>query len=118
MAALLMDLADVGGNVKDGCHIASMGGAWMMLIYGLAGMRDNDGQLSFWPRWAPEGNAVLRFCLTYHSQMLRVEITLGRVEYTLLHGEDLTIRHEAEEVELTSQCPTAVRQVCWLTGNG
>src|SRR5262249_3931219 len=25
MAALLMDLADVGGNVKDGCHIASMG---------------------------------------------------------------------------------------------
>src|SRR6516225_2195926 len=31
MAALLMDLADVGGNVKDGCHIASMGGTWMML---------------------------------------------------------------------------------------
>src|SRR5215471_1594114 len=30
MAALLMDLADVGGNVKDGCHIASMGGTWMM----------------------------------------------------------------------------------------
>ena len=36
MAALLMDLADVGGNVKDGCHIASMGGTWMMLTYGLA----------------------------------------------------------------------------------
>ena len=34
MAALLMDLADVGGNVKDGCHIASMGGTWMMLTYG------------------------------------------------------------------------------------
>jgi hypothetical protein len=26
MAALLMDLADVGGNMKDGCHIDSMGG--------------------------------------------------------------------------------------------
>jgi alpha,alpha-trehalose phosphorylase len=34
MAALLMDLADVGGNVRDGCHIASMGGTWMMLTYG------------------------------------------------------------------------------------
>src|SRR5215510_6836839 len=33
-AALLMDLADVGGNVKDGCHIASMGGTWMVLTYG------------------------------------------------------------------------------------
>ncbi|MGC2202579.1 MAG: hypothetical protein WA633_20885, partial [Stellaceae bacterium] len=31
IAALLMDLANVGGNVKDGCHIASMGGTWMML---------------------------------------------------------------------------------------
>src|SRR6478736_362154 len=39
MAALLMDLADVGGNVKDGCHIASMGGTWMMLTYGFGGMR-------------------------------------------------------------------------------
>jgi alpha,alpha-trehalose phosphorylase len=47
VAALLMDLADVGGNVKDGCHIASMGGTWMMLTYGLGGMRDDDGMLSF-----------------------------------------------------------------------
>jgi alpha,alpha-trehalose phosphorylase len=61
LAALLMDLADVGGNVKNGCHIASMGGTWMMLTYGLAGMRDSDGILSFWPRRAPEGNALLRF---------------------------------------------------------
>src|SRR6266850_1870621 len=50
MAALLMDLADVGGNVKDGCHIAAMGGTWMMLTYGFGGMRDDDGTLSFWPR--------------------------------------------------------------------
>jgi len=42
MAALLMDLADVGGNVKDGCHIASMGGTWVMLIYGLGGMRESN----------------------------------------------------------------------------
>ena len=30
MAALLTDLADVSGNVRDGCHIASTGGTWMM----------------------------------------------------------------------------------------
>jgi alpha,alpha-trehalose phosphorylase len=49
MAALLMDLAEVGGNVKDGCHIASMGGTWMMLTYGLGGMRDHDGTLCLAP---------------------------------------------------------------------
>src|SRR5262249_55201079 len=54
MAALLMDLADVGGNMKDGCHIASMGGTWMMLPYGFGGMRDDDGTLSFRPHRAPE----------------------------------------------------------------
>jgi len=111
MAALLMDLADVGGNVKDGCHIASMGGTWMMLAYGFGGMRDNDGTLSFWPRRAPEENAILRFPVTYRGQMLDVEISLQKVEYTLRGGERLVIRHETEEVELTRERPVAVRPV-------
>jgi alpha,alpha-trehalose phosphorylase len=111
MAALLMDLADVGGNVKDGCHIASMGGTWMMLTYGFGGMRDSDGTLSFWPRRAPDDNAILRFPLIYHGQMLEIEIGLDTVEYTLREGERLVIRHEMEEVELTRENPLAVRPV-------
>ena len=111
MAALLMDLADVGGNVKDGCHIASMGGTWMMLTYGFGGMRDHDGSLSFWPRRAPEDNAILRFPVTYRGQLLEVEISLDRVEYALREGERLVIRHETEEVELTRENPLAVRPV-------
>src|SRR5262245_65654659 len=111
MAALLMDLADVGGNVKDGCHIASMGGTWMMLTYGFGGMRDHDGTLSFWPRRAPEENAILRFPLTYHGHMLEIEIGLDKVEYALREGERLVIRHETEELELTRENPLAVRPV-------
>jgi alpha,alpha-trehalose phosphorylase len=111
MAALLMDLADVGGNVKDGCHIASMGGTWMMLTYGLGGMRDDDGILSFWPRRAPEDNAILRFPVTYQGQMLDVEIGLEKVEYALRQGESLVIRHEMEEIQLTRETPKAVRPV-------
>jgi alpha,alpha-trehalose phosphorylase len=111
MAALLMDLADVGGNVKDGCHIASMGGTWMMLTYGFGGMRDNDGTLSFWPRRAPEENAVLRFPVTYRGQRLEIEIGQEKVEYALLEGEDLLICHETERVQLTPENPVAVRPV-------
>src|SRR4029077_2188832 len=111
MAALLMDLADVGGNVKDGCHIASMGGTWMMLSYGLGGMRDHDGMLSFWPRRAPEDNAILRFPVTYRGQMLEVEIGQEKVEYALREGECLVIRHETEEIQLTRERPLAVRPV-------
>ena len=111
MAALLMDLADVGGNVKDGCHIASMGGTWMMLVYGLAGMSDNDATLSFWPRRAPEDNAILQFPVTYRGQMLEVKVSPAEVQYTLREGESLVIRHENEEIGLTSEHPTAVRLV-------
>jgi len=111
MAALLMDLADVGGNVKDGCHIASMGGTWMMLAYGFGGMRDDDGSLSFWPRRAPEDNAVLQFPLAYRGKRLEVEIGLEEVKYALMEGEWISIRHEAEEVLLTRDAPIAVRPV-------
>jgi len=111
LAALLMDLADVGGNVKDGCHIASMGGTWMMLAYGFGGMRDDDGTLSFWPHRAPEDNAILRFPVTYRGHMMAVEIGLETVEYSLLEGESLAIRHETEQLRLTREHPRAVRPV-------
>jgi alpha,alpha-trehalose phosphorylase len=52
--AALMDLADIGGNVRDGCHVASMGGTWMAVVYGFAGMRDYGGQISFHPKLAPK----------------------------------------------------------------
>ena len=111
MAALLMDLADVGGNVKDGCHIASMGGTWMMLTYGFGGMRDDDGTLAFWPRRAPEDNAILRFPVTYRGQRLEVEIGMETVTYTLHEGACLVIRHETEDIQLTPEHPLAVRPV-------
>jgi alpha,alpha-trehalose phosphorylase len=111
MAALLMDLADVGGNVKDGCHIASMGGTWMMLAYGFGGMRDYDGVLSFWPRRAPEDNAVLRFPVTYRGRLLEVEIGPEEVEYALREGECLVFRHEVEEIRLTREHPLAHRPI-------
>ena len=111
MAALLMDLADVGGNVRDGCHIASMGGTWMMLVYGFGGMQDYDGTLSFRPRRSPQDNAILQFALTYRDKLLEVEIGVEKVEYTLREGEDLAIRHETEEVVLTREHPKAVRPI-------
>jgi alpha,alpha-trehalose phosphorylase len=95
--ALLMDLADVGGNVKDGCHIASMGGTWMGVVYGLAGMRDKGGQLSFHPHKQVRD---LRFHLTVRGQLLAVEIKTDGVTYNLEQGDGLTIYHRDERLNL------------------
>ena len=88
-----------------------MGGTWMMLAYGLGGMRDDDGTLSFRPRRAPEDNAVLRFPVTYRGQRLEVEIGVEKVEYSLREGNFLLIRHEAEEILLSREKPSAMRPI-------
>jgi alpha,alpha-trehalose phosphorylase len=108
-AALLMDLADVGGNVKDGCHIASMGGTWMVFTYGFGGLRDYDGSLSFRPQRPPEAQSSLQFTLTYRGKVLDVEIGPHSTTYTLRQGEELVIRHEDEVVNLTQANPAVIR---------
>jgi alpha,alpha-trehalose phosphorylase len=108
-AALLMDLADVGGNVKDGCHIASMGGTWMVFAYGFGGLQDYDGTLSFRPQPPPEAQSSLRFPLIYRGQMLEVEISPESTTYSLREGDGLVIRHYGEPISLDRSNPSAVR---------
>ncbi|MGE4093759.1 MAG: glycoside hydrolase family 65 protein, partial [Candidatus Binatia bacterium] len=105
--AALMDLADVGGNMKHGAHIASIGGTWMAIVYGIAGMRDYDGAISFRPQ-LPAGLERVRFPLTIRGQEMEVDITAKKVTYCLRYGETLTILHEGSEIQLALQVPVSV----------
>ncbi len=98
--ALLMDLANIGGNVQDGAHIASMGGTWLTFVYGFAGMRDYDGCLSFNPTRLEEGQRIL-FSLTFRGQLLEIDIRRNSVTYLIKEGTELLIKHRDEEVKLT-----------------
>jgi len=97
--AVLMDLADIGGNVRDGVHVASIGGTWMAVTYGLAGMRDHGGMLSFDPRLPLQWEGM-RFPLTVRGCELEVEIVPAQATYRLHKGPELTIRHQGQEVNL------------------
>ena len=108
--AAWMDLADVGGNVKDGAHIASMGGTWMAIVYGLAGLRDYGGKISFNPKSPPRTRSV-RFPLTIRGKRLEVVIERNKVTYTLEKGEALTIYHGEEEIKLTEKQPLCEREI-------
>lgn len=106
--ATLMDLGDVAGNVKDGCHIAAMGGVWMIFVYGFAGMREGDGHLTFRPK-LPPGLERLRFRLIYRTQVLEVNVRRTVTAYTLVTGSGLTIRHQDREIRLSPDAPTEER---------
>jgi alpha,alpha-trehalose phosphorylase len=104
--ATLMDLGDVAGNVKDGCHIAAMGGVWMVFVYGFAGLRDYNGTLSFSPT-LPDVFNCLRFRLEFRGQTLEVDVGREATQYTLHKGDGLTLRHQGQDLTLSS----AVRSV-------
>lgn len=106
--AATMDLADVGGNMKHGAHIASIGGTWMALVYGFAGLRDYGGQISFRPSLPAEWRS-LGFRLRLQGRLLEVHVEHGMTHYRLMEGEGLTIRHSGEELHLTDAEPQAHR---------
>ncbi|MCU0550829.1 MAG: glycoside hydrolase family 65 protein [Leptolyngbya sp. Prado105] len=106
--AVFMDLGNVAGNVKDGCHIAAMGGTWMVMIYGFAGLRDDDdGRLCFHPR-LPKDIQKLRFPLTIRGQQLFVEINNNSTTYLLQEGTELTIEHQGKAIQLVKGSPVTV----------
>lgn len=105
--ASLMDLGNVAGNVKDGCHIAAMGGTWMIQVYGFAGLRDDDGRLSFHPR-LPKIIQRLRFPLTVRGQRLWVEMHDKTATYLLQNGQGLSIEHQGKVLELSEGHPVSV----------
>jgi alpha,alpha-trehalose phosphorylase len=104
--ALLMDLADVAANVEQGCHIASMGGTWMAMVYGLAGMRDHQGRITFNPI-LPQKLTAVRFNLQIRGRRLAVHIDHAKVvaTYTLTEGTALTIVHQGKELTLEPGMP-------------
>jgi alpha,alpha-trehalose phosphorylase len=108
--SLEMDLGDVHGNSRDGLHIASMGGTWMTAVYGIAGMRSLAGQLCFRPR-GPKVIERIRFPLAWRGARFQVDLAKDSVTYALLEGDEVTLRHEEEEIRLTRDAPEATRSV-------
>lgn len=107
--AAVMDLGDIGGNVRDGLHIASLAGTWLALVYGFAGLRVRRGVLHFRPR-LPEGWRRLRFTLAFRGRRLAVTLFAESIEYRLLEGESLVVHHVGESLLL--QPGAAVERPC------
>ncbi len=102
--ALLMDLADVAGNVVDGVHVASVGGVWMTLVYGFGGLRDFHGELSFDPR-LPRPWTRLGFSLRFHDRQVRIDLTHDTFTFEVTDGDELTIDVRGTEVSLPPGTP-------------
>ena len=77
-----MDLGDLHHNTSNGLHMASLAGAWTVIVAGFGGLRARAGRLSFAPK-VPDGISRLSFNLWYRHRNLCVTATPGQAVYEL-----------------------------------
>ena len=94
-----LDLDNTHGNTKDGLHLANMGGTWMAIVYGFAGVRLKESGLSLTPT-IPTSWDRYAFRIRYHGRLIQFQIHTGGFRIELLEGEELQIQVYGEQVSL------------------
>lgn len=85
-----LDLDNYNNDTGDGLHITSMGGSWLAIVQGFAGMRTAQGILEFNP-FLPEGWDSYSFKVNYRERRLKIFISAEGTMVTLEAGEPLEI---------------------------
>ncbi|WP_044957931.1 glycoside hydrolase family 65 protein [Butyrivibrio sp. LC3010] len=96
-----LDLYNRHGNSGDGVHTANMGGAYMAIVYGFAGIRINEDGLSVDP-FLPKSFKGYSFNFCYRGRSLRVEVKSGEASLKLLDGEKIDFCHNGDKYSLNS----------------
>jgi alpha,alpha-trehalose phosphorylase len=99
-----IDLRDLAFNTRDGVHLASLAGTWLVAVAGFGGMRDHGDTLSFAPR-LPSRLTRLTFRLVYRGRRIRVDVRPEAACYELLDGEPLEIVHDGEVLTVAPGSP-------------
>ena len=94
-----LDLENTHSNTKDGLHMANMGGTWLAIVYGFAGLRVKESGLSLAPS-LPEYWNSLEFNLQYQNRTITIKMEKSTVSYSLIEGDSLTISHKGEIIDL------------------
>ncbi|AYB46763.1 glycoside hydrolase family 65 protein [Paenibacillus lautus] len=99
-----LDLDNTHGNTKDGLHMANMGGTWMSIVYGFAGMRLKENGLSLSPA-IPKDWEKYAFRLNFRGRLIGVSIEKDGVTLEIVEGESIEIKLYGEAVTLEAGKP-------------
>lgn len=98
------DLQTDAESIRDGLHMANMGGSWLSIVYGYAGMRIHNGHLSFRPK-KPKGWERVRFHIRFQGSHLDVKVGEDCTAYFLISGAEVAFRHYDKNVRLSKAAP-------------
>jgi alpha,alpha-trehalose phosphorylase len=103
--AAMMDLKNLEHDTRDGLHVASLAGTWIVLVAGFGRMREGNDTLTFAPR-LPEEITRLAFNLEFRGRRLHVETTPLATSYVLRRGDDLELFHFDTAMTVSTRRPT------------
>jgi alpha,alpha-trehalose phosphorylase len=92
-----MDINDFKNNTAGGVHSACLGGCWMTVVNGFAGLRDYPQGLELNPV-LPKAWSRYSFPLAYKGSRIRVTVDKNGAAYQLLSGAPVTLRANGKEV--------------------
>jgi alpha,alpha-trehalose phosphorylase len=99
-----IDLRDLAFNTRDGLHLASLAGSWLVAVAGFGGMRDHGEIISFAPR-LPSRLSRLAFRLMYRGRRLRVDIRPREAQFEVLDGDALELLCHDEPITVAVGSP-------------
>lgn len=97
-----LDLFNTHKNTKDGIHTANMGGTFMAIVYGFAGLRIKESGISFAPV-LPECWEEYCFQINYEDSRIKVEVRKEESIFTLISGSATRLQVYQELYELNDR---------------
>lgn len=92
-----LDIDNLHHNSSDGIHTACMGGSWMSIVFGFAGMRLDKGRLSFRPN-LPKQWKNLKFSISFKNRQITCSMDKDKMTFDLIDGEPLTVLLDSKEI--------------------
>lgn len=86
----MFDINDLHHNTAYGIHTANMGGSFMAVVYGFAGLYISEEGLSIAP-FVPDKWSGYSFKINYRGSRLLIDVTKDAVSVTLEEGAPVTM---------------------------
>lgn len=97
-----LDLFNTHKNTKDGIHTANMGGTFMAIVYGFAGLRIKESGVYFAPV-LPKDWEEYCFQINYEDSRIRVEVKREESVFTLVSGRAKELFVYQDKYELSDR---------------
>ena len=102
-----LDLENTHNNTKDGVHTANMGGCYMAIVNGFAGLRITKNGIYLAP-FVPKDWDGYMFCIMYKGRLIRFTINKYVITAELVEGNIVEVNIYDEKYILVEKEPIVV----------